>query len=80
MAVILSIIAFTPKGRVLAGWPLGFFSAVVRLFFLLVVVVDAGSRLFFLYACGGGVFFLIGLLVLPLCGAAPTFLCSGKEK
>jgi len=24
--------------------------------------------------------FRIGLLVLPLCGAAPTFLCSGKEK
>jgi hypothetical protein len=22
----------------------------------------------------------IGLLALPLCGAAPTFLCSGKEK
>ena len=24
--------------------------------------------------------FRIGLLALPLCGAAPTFLCSGKEK
>jgi hypothetical protein len=24
--------------------------------------------------------FLIGLLALPLCGAAPTFLCRRKEK
>jgi fucose 4-O-acetylase-like acetyltransferase len=24
--------------------------------------------------------FRFGLLVSPLCGAAPTFLCSGKEK
>jgi hypothetical protein len=24
--------------------------------------------------------FDFGLLALPLCGAAPTFLCSGKEK
>jgi hypothetical protein len=24
--------------------------------------------------------FAFGLLALPLCGAAPTFLCSGKEK
>jgi hypothetical protein len=24
--------------------------------------------------------FVFGLLALPLCGAAPTFLCSGKEK
>jgi hypothetical protein len=24
--------------------------------------------------------FLIGLFVLPLCGAAPTFLCRRKEK
>jgi hypothetical protein len=24
--------------------------------------------------------FVSGLLALPLCGAAPTFLCSGKEK
>jgi hypothetical protein len=24
--------------------------------------------------------FGVGLLALPLCGAAPTFLCSGKEK
>jgi hypothetical protein len=24
--------------------------------------------------------FRVGMQALPLCGAAPTFLCSGKEK
>jgi hypothetical protein len=43
------------------------------------------------FACGASVWFvvlvvlafpcfLIGLLALPLCGAAPTFLCRRKEK
>jgi hypothetical protein len=44
--------------------------------------------LLFLLAARCGVFrrlrwhplFAFGLLALPLCGAAPTFLCSGKEK
>jgi hypothetical protein len=30
---------------------------------------------FFAFSC-----FRVGLPGLPLCGAAPTFLCSGKEK
>ncbi|MCG5073292.1 hypothetical protein [Paraburkholderia tagetis] len=30
---------------------------------------------FFAFSC-----VRVGLLALPLCGAAPTFLCSGKEK
>jgi hypothetical protein len=34
-----------------------------------------------LFACGGAFpCFVCGLLALPLCGAAPTFLCRRKEK
>jgi hypothetical protein len=37
---------------------------------------------FFACLAGVGAFscFAFGLLALPLCGAAPTFLCLAKEK
>jgi hypothetical protein len=35
---------------------------------------------FFAFCCGGIREFVSVLHALPLCGAAPTFLCSGKEK
>ncbi|MFD1023357.1 hypothetical protein ACFQ3P_10675 [Paraburkholderia sabiae] len=42
------------------------------------VVVFAFAFLFFAFA--GIRDFVAVLQALPLCGAAPTFLCSGKEK
>jgi hypothetical protein len=36
--------------------------------------------LLLLFAFAGIRDFVAVLLALPLCGAAPTFLCSGKEK
>jgi hypothetical protein len=38
--------------------------------------------MFFSFLSGVGAFpcFASGLLVSPLCGAAPTFLCLAKEK
>ncbi|CAG9223568.1 hypothetical protein PSAB6_420101 [Paraburkholderia sabiae] len=35
---------------------------------------------FFGFGCGGIREFVSVLQASPLCGAAPTFLCSGKEK
>jgi hypothetical protein len=36
--------------------------------------------LLFAFGCGGIREFVSVLQASPLCGAAPTFLCSGKEK
>jgi hypothetical protein len=35
---------------------------------------------FLVFAVAGIRVFMSVLQALPLCGAAPTFLCSGKEK
>jgi hypothetical protein len=42
--------------------------------------VFAFSVFAFCFCCGGIREFVSVLHALPLCGAAPTFLCSGKEK
>jgi hypothetical protein len=44
-------------------------------------VCDASRHSGFLIFCCGGIRGFVSVLhALPLCGAAPTFLCSGKEK
>ncbi|WP_147329530.1 hypothetical protein [Paraburkholderia sp. DHOC27] len=53
------------------GWGLGLF----LVFLFLAVFGFLGFFGFFAFPC-----FLIGLFALPLCGAAPTFLCRRKEK